>query len=92
MLNGAAVSWKSNQQPTITLSSAEAEYVSLCGDAKKALSLHQLLGEMDLPQPTTVIFEESQPCIHIAVNAVTSFRTKHVQLKCHFVRQVASRR
>ena len=50
--------------------------VSLCGATKEALYLRQLLGEMGFQQPATNRFEDSQLCNNIAVNAVTSFRTK----------------
>ncbi len=89
LLHGGAVAWKCRLQPTVALSSAEAEYFALCEAAKQLLYLRNLLADMGLPcdGPTTV-YEDNQPCIHIATNAVTSPRTKHIALRWHFVREV----
>ena len=94
MLKGAAVSWKSNQRPTIALSSAEAKHVSICGAAKVALYLRQLLGEKRFQQPTRMT-----SCLKIATvhpqyccQCCDFVRTKHVQLRYHFVGQVLSGR
>jgi len=46
MLNGAAVSWKSQRQQTVALSTAEAEYMALTAATQKALFLKQLLNEL----------------------------------------------
>jgi hypothetical protein len=43
MLNGATVSWKSQRQQTVALSTAEAEYMALTGATQEALLFNQLL-------------------------------------------------
>lgn len=51
MLNGGPVSWCSKRQPTIALSSTEAEYIALTLAAKEATWLRLLLKKLGLLQP-----------------------------------------
>ena len=90
MLNGAAVAWRSKLQPTTAVSTAEAEYVALCRAAQEAIHLRQLLEELGVSQgsaPTT-IFEDNQPCLHIANNPFVGEATKHMAVKYHYVRDM----
>ena len=51
MLNGGPVSRCSKRQPTVALSSTEAEYIALTLAAKEATWLRLLLTELGLLQP-----------------------------------------
>ena len=90
ILNGAAVSWKSKLQSVVALSTAEAEYMALCETVKEAVYLQQLLEEIELKALPVTIYEDNQPCIHIASNPVTSNRSKHIAVRYHYVREVIS--
>ena len=90
ILNGAAVSWKSKLQSVVALSTAEAEYMALCETVKEAVYLQQLLEEIGLKALPVTIYEDNQPCIHIASNPVTSNRSKHIAVRYHYVREVIS--
>jgi hypothetical protein len=88
LLNGASVSWESRLQQTVALSSMESEYMSLASAAQQAIHLRLKLSEMGYPQQTkTVIFEDNQPAIHVATNPVTSVKSKHIDIKYHFIRE-----
>ena len=87
MLNGAAVSWRSKRQATVALSTTEAEYMALCSAVQEAVYLRSILSSLGAPQASTVIFEDNQPTIHVATNAVTTPRTKHIAVKYHYVRE-----
>lgn len=52
LLSGAAITWKSQKQRTVALSSTEAEYISLAEAAKEALYLRNLLHELGLCECT----------------------------------------
>ena len=86
-LNGAAISWGSKIQHTVALSTAEAEYMAASAATQEALHLRLLLTDLGYAQPCTVLFEDNQPCIDIAKNPVTSSRTKHIDIRVHFVRE-----
>jgi hypothetical protein len=87
LLNGAIVSWKSKCQPVIALSVAEAEYIAATEAAKEAIWWRLFLNELGIPQQTTILHEDNQACILLAKNPQAHHRTKHVQVRFHFIRE-----
>jgi hypothetical protein len=88
-LGGVSVCWKSKRQPTVALSTSEAEYMALSSAAQMAIWLRRLLSDLSFVQTkATVIFEDNQGCIAIAKNPVNHERTKHIDIKYHFVREL----
>jgi hypothetical protein len=85
---GCTVSWISRKQPTVSLSSTEAEYIALCDAAKEAIFLRNVLNELGVDVESTTIHEDNQACIQIARNPVEHKRLKHVDTKCHFIRDL----
>lgn len=84
---GGAVSWNVKRQPTVALSSCEAEYVALSRTVQEALWWHhfqsQIFGVRAIP-----IRCDNQSAICIARNQGYNPRTKHMDIKHHFVRDV----
>ena len=74
-------------QPTVALSTAEAEYMAACAAAQEAKFLRSILLDFGVDQSPTVIHEDNQPAINIAENRLTSQRTKHIDIKYHFIRE-----
>ena len=89
LIAGGAVSWLSKKQSTVALSTAEAEYMSLSSASQEAVWLRKLLADFDfgIPQKPTVIKEDNQGTIAIAQNPVYHSRTKHIEIKHHYVRE-----
>ena len=88
MMESGAVSWGSKLQPTVALSSAEAEYMAACGAVQEAIHLRQLLNDLGYVQDKpTVIFEDNQGCIALTENPVFHRRTKHIDIRYHFIRE-----
>ena len=84
----AVVSWASKRQPTVALSTTEAEYMALTQATKEAIWLRNLMHDLQQPdQGPTTIFEDNQACIAIANNPVHHSRTKHIDVQHHFVRE-----
>ncbi|KAI0984565.1 hypothetical protein GJ496_011917 [Pomphorhynchus laevis] len=88
ILANAPVSWISCKQRIVALlSTAEAEYVALSVATQEVQWLRQVLADIgeQCNEPTT-IFEDNQPAIAIASGKTEHKRTKHIDIKFHFVR------
>jgi hypothetical protein len=87
-VNGNLISWMTKKQPTVALSSAEAEYMAAVEVVKEVMWLQQLLEEVHckVKQPTEV-FIDNQSAIAIAKDDVQHERTKHINIKYHFVKE-----
>ena len=95
---GPSISWKCSKQRVIALSSCEAEYVALTEATKEAKFLRQLLADIqghtangvktyNLNQGTAVrLYADNQGAIALAKNPVHHQRTKHIDIKYHFIR------
>ncbi|GLI71656.1 hypothetical protein VaNZ11_016937 [Volvox africanus] len=87
MLHGGAVSWKSRLQPTKAASSVEADYLSASSVTCEAMFLRKLLIDLDYPVKAVRIWDDNQGAISLIRNPITSFRSKHIDVQYHFVRE-----
>lgn len=88
---GTLISWKTKRQPTVALSTCEAEYIALAATIQECLYLTQFLSSLDkhvytLPR----VYEDNQGTIALAKNPVSRQRCKHVDIKYHFIRSTVS--
>ncbi|KAG5674318.1 hypothetical protein PVAND_004295 [Polypedilum vanderplanki] len=85
---GAAVSWCSSRQRIVALSSTEAEYIALAGAVQEAIWLRQLSIELQIiPNDVTMIVRcDNQSTIKLALCNGYRPRTKHIDLRYHFLR------
>jgi hypothetical protein len=86
-LGGSLISWTSNKQNIVALSTAESELIALTSAAQEALWLQSLLKELGFAQVPTTIHEDNQACIALAKNPQNHKRTKHIQVRYFFIRQ-----
>ena len=87
MLGNTAITWKSTKQQTVALSSTEAEYMALGDAVKELLWLTQLLKHIGLKMnKVPCIFEDNEGCRMLSTHPVHHQRTKHIDIKHHFVR------
>jgi transposase InsO family protein len=89
MMNGGCISWRSKKQRTVALSSTEAEYMALSEATQEAVWLKVFLcelGEMKSDDPVK-IYEDNQGSIALAKNPEFHKRTKHIDIRYHFVRE-----
>ena len=92
MLCGAAVAWRSAKQPCVTLSTAEAEYVALCAACKEVPVMVQLLEFLGVRQGPVRLLEDNTAAVRLAVDAGACQRTKHIDVKFHFVREMVAKK
>ncbi|KAG9458815.1 hypothetical protein H6P81_003323 [Aristolochia fimbriata] len=84
----APVSWKSTLQSTVALSTTEAEYMAITEAVKEAIWLHGLLKDLGVGQKQLKVYSDSQSATHLAKNQVFHARTKHIDVRFHFVREI----
>jgi hypothetical protein len=85
---GAPIAWKSKAGKSVTLSSTEAEYFALSEVTKEAIFIKQVIDSIGLALefPITVKVD-NVGAIYLAKNYSTSQRTKHIDIRTHFVRE-----
>ena len=81
------MSWNSSKQKTVSLSSTESEYIALANAAKEALWLKQLLNELNKDANQTLIYCDIKSTICLAKNPEMHSRTKHIDIRYHFLRE-----
>ena len=57
---------------------------------KEAIWLRSLVGNLGLEQDVTVIYCDSQSAIHLTKNQMYHERTKHIDVRYHFIREIIS--
>lgn len=82
--------WKTKKQATVSLSSSESEYVALSACVSECIFVGQLLNEiLNVPVFPVYVYEDNQSCIKMASTLETK-RTKHIDVKHHFIRDCVS--
>jgi len=89
MLACGAISWQTKKQPTVALSSVEAEYMAATQATKEAIWFRQFFKELGMikvvPSPT-IILSDSQGSIALTKNPEYHSRTKHIDIQHYFLR------
>ena len=83
---GPLISWKTRKQPTVALSSCEAEYISLVSAIQEGKYLVSLIFEILGHNLNFHMNCDNQGTIALAKNPIKQQRTKHVDIKYHFIR------
>ena len=91
ILNGCAVNWKATLQSVVALSTTEAEYTPTTEAVKEALWLKGLVTELGLIQKSVSVYCDSSSVIHLSKNPAHHEKTKHIDVKLHFIRNEVSR-
>jgi hypothetical protein len=89
-IGSGAISWSSKRQPTVALSTCEAEYQAQTQAAKEAIWLRSLLrslNPLDTIPYATVIYCDNQGAIALAKDPKFHARTKHIAIQHHWIRE-----
>lgn len=95
-LAGGPISWTSKKQTSISLSSTEAEYIAMSLATQEALWLQLILSELNINQylatpmlltKPTHIQVDNQSAIALSKNPEFHARTKHINIRYHFLRE-----
>ncbi|KAK4388605.1 Retrovirus-related Pol polyprotein from transposon TNT 1-94 [Sesamum angolense] len=90
-LCGACISWKSQLQNIVALSTTEAEYIATTEAFKEAIWLKGILTEIGFLNKKVTIFSDSQSSIQLCKNPVFHDRTKHIDVRYHFIRDIVGK-
>jgi Reverse transcriptase (RNA-dependent DNA polymerase)/gag-polypeptide of LTR copia-type/Integrase core domain/GAG-pre-integrase domain/Zinc knuckle len=89
LIDGGAVSWSSKRQEIVSLSTTESEYVAATHAAKEALWLRSLISQLfGNTAEATTIFSDNQSAIALTKDHQYHARTKHIDVRFHFIRWV----
>jgi uncharacterized protein YjeT (DUF2065 family) len=87
MVAGGVVAWSSRRQSTVAISSMESEFIALVSATADARWIQQLLQEIGMSDKLPIpIFVDNKAVIDYCNNESNSSRTRHFNIKYHFVR------
>ncbi|KAK3888840.1 hypothetical protein Pcinc_007106 [Petrolisthes cinctipes] len=87
-LGGGPVSWSSKKQRCVALSTAEAEYMALASAIQEAVWLRKLAVDIQIDcKSPLLLYEDNQSTIAMSKNPQFHGKTKHIDIKFHYVRE-----
>lgn len=88
MIGGGAISWCSQRQPTVALSTTESEYIAASQTLKELIWVNRLLREI-VPTVSGVprMNIDNQSAIKLIKNPEFHKRSKHIDIKFHFIKE-----
>ena len=92
MLAGGAVSWRSRLQNCIMQSTTEVEYVAVMEACKEAIWLGRLVADLEIKIEMPKLHCDSQSAIHLSKNSSFHLRSKHIDARYHWVRDVLEKK
>jgi len=90
-LGPCLTSWSSKKQNSVALSTAEAEYVAVGNCVAQILWMKQTLEDFGLSFDKIPVLCDNTSAINIAKNPIQHSRTKHIEIRHHFIRDHVSR-
>ena len=93
LLNNGAISWSSKKQSCIALSTMEAEYVACSSAVQEAVWLKRFLQHLEIDSVSVnlvKIYYDSTAALAYAKDPKYHGKTKHIQIRYHFVRDMVA--
>jgi len=86
--NGNCISWTSRKMESIALSTCEAEFISMTKLLQELLYFKQLINEiLEKSINSMIIHSDNKSAITLATHSVDHGRSKHIDIKLHFIRE-----
>ncbi|WVZ75852.1 hypothetical protein U9M48_023876 [Paspalum notatum var. saurae] len=86
LLGTTLVSWSSRKQASVSLSTTEAEYIAAARCCSQLLWMKATLSDFGLRFGKIPLLVDSTSTISVAKNPVLHSRTKHIDMRFHFLR------
>ena len=88
-LGNCLVAWHSEKQNSVSLSTVEAEYIAAGSCCAQLLWMKQTMLDYNVPQQCMPIMCDNSSAICISKNPIQHSRTKHIDIRYHFLRDHA---
>ena len=85
--SGSPISWSTSKQKSVAVSTSESEYLALSNAVREALFLLQLFNELNADVAPVKINCDNQAVISMTKNPSHHSKSKHIDVRCHFVRE-----
>ena len=90
-LGNCLVSWLSKKQSSISLSTAEVEYIDVASCCTQVIWMKQTLEDLFVKYKHLIIMNcDNTGAINMSKNTILHSKTKHIPLKYHFLREQVS--
>ncbi|WVZ84896.1 LOW QUALITY PROTEIN: hypothetical protein U9M48_031867 [Paspalum notatum var. saurae] len=86
LLGTSLVSWSSRKQASVSLSTTEAEYIAAASCCSQLLWMKATLSDFGLKYGRIPLLVDFTSAISVAKNPVLHSRTKHIDVRFHFLR------
>ena len=91
MFNQGAITWSSRRQNCVALSTMESEYIAASDSSREAVWLRRLTAQIGAVQKSpTNLYCDNKSAIAITHNPEHHSRSKHIDVKYHFLRDQQS--
>ena len=91
-MGSAMISWSNRKQGSIAQSTSEAQYIATSDACKEAVWLRKLISDLFSGKlHSTIIHCDNQSCIKLLENPVFHDRSKHIEMRYHFIRYLVQR-
>ena len=86
------VAWMSKKQNYISLSTAKVEYIAVGSCCSQLLWMKKLLSDYGITLDTMIVYYDNSSAIDIFNNPVQHSKTKHIEIRYHFIRDLVERK
>ena len=91
-MGSSVISWFSRKQSCVALSTTEEKYVTSCSASCEVVWLRMLLSNLfDLQLDATCIYCDNHSCVKLSENPVFHDKSKHIEIKYHYIRDMVQR-
>ncbi|XP_073018180.1 uncharacterized protein [Primulina eburnea] len=90
-LGNNLVSWASKKQNCVSLSTAESEYVAAASCCSQLMWINQMINDYGFHSEIMIVYCDNASAIDISKNPVQHSRTKHIDIRHHFIRDLVEK-
>ena len=85
---GGPIAWGVKYQPTVVLSTTEAEYMAITRAAQQILWMYSVMSEVGFPQPRpALLYRDNAGAITLTKNTKHNARVKHINIRHYYIHE-----